>query len=120
LKTNPRRVFRAIGPILPAVILYLIEGRKIEFQAQPLLTISSNCRDSCAAYKALKKVVPERTLRPGRRGPHPGAALCAQASGRTVIGVTTDGAQNSFCAFTDGSLVSNGSLIPAAADNEKR
>ena len=106
-------------------VFFSVDGKKTEFyrDAGRHFMISKDCVKKgdalrCDAYQALSKAsLRGQTL---KGGANPGAVICSRGLGRdVVVGKDEQENENSFCRFSDGSLVSSGSLTYYAHKNDK-
>ncbi len=103
--------------------IFTIDGKKQVFVHLPdqNYTLSEKCFSKkgnvdCEAFRALSKAT-LRGLDPEllERGTNPGSPICRKKlGGSVVIGSNEAGAENSFCLFSDGSMIDSGSLSAAA------
>jgi len=92
---------------------FLISGTKLAFDDDRArhMILSKDCaaKLDCEAYRALGKAS-LKGIYP-RGGTSPGAVACGKKlGGEVVIGKDSDGNENAFCRFGDGSMVSCGSI----------
>jgi hypothetical protein len=69
------------------------------------------CDASRALKRASSKAIGEGELRGGKE---PGAVLCRKLSGDVVVGADSQGNQQGFCVFADGSLLTTSKLWKSA------
>jgi hypothetical protein len=75
---------------------------------------------NCMALKILKIVKLDSINRSDKQfGKNLGAVLCKKLSGKVVLGINTQGNQNTFCLFSDNSFVSSGSIYHYARKNSR-
>ena len=93
--------------------VYLIDNKEIIFleNKDQALTMSEHCRDkNCLALKKLDLIKQGKIKYQVDHDLEPGAWLCEKSlDGQVVIGHHEPG-ENSFCRFSDGSLIDTGSL----------
>ncbi|MBF0299238.1 MAG: DUF333 domain-containing protein [Oligoflexia bacterium] len=106
---------------------FVIEQKVVAFNnfSKEHILISMNCgihlsKMKCQAYKQLSnssmKNLPAALF---QGGPNPGAVICVnKLKGTVVIGSDTYG-ENSFCKFSDGSIVDNGTISYYATSENK-
>lgn len=86
------------------------------------ILISKNCNsESCEALKVLKtislKTIPSEKFAGGK---NPGAVICTEsAKGKIVYLKDLSGNENTFCFFSDKSMVSSGTLAVYANKNDE-
>lgn len=91
------------------------------------LVVSKSCEkpDGTLACMAVDTTAPLSWARARRQageagGASPGSHLCEeQRKGTVVMGTDDKGDETSFCRFTDGSMIDNGSLIHRARKNQR-
>lgn len=107
---------------LPRTEFTFLQG-KVAFvtELSGKLTVSADCLKpdgslQCEATKGLKDL----SWKKSKKGEeNPGSTLCQkQLKGTVVVGKDNAGDENSFCRFSDGSMVDNGSLIFRARKND--
>jgi putative hemolysin len=85
----------------------------------PTIEISKKCRRSngkldCEAYRKWASLKGSRAPIPIRGGQNPGAVICERIGGRSKILSDQEGNQNSFCMFSDRSLIGSDALFRKA------
>lgn len=82
-----------------------------------------NSKKACRAEEVLKEASIDQIRNQwAKTSANPGAILCENLKGSVRIGKSSEGNENAFCEFSDGSRTSCGSLLAAAIkkDKEKR
>lgn len=121
---KPFTALFALLPFFPCLaadetIHYRIDGSQTAFVRleKDDFLISKACAISdCAARKELNRASTIGLNLSG--GANPGAKICRKISGDVVIGLDTAENQVSFCRFSDGSMISSGSVYSAALKND--
>ena len=104
-----------IYPLILMAETFKINGQEIVFHRDDskALTISLDCKHSdCLALANLEKLKSKKINQKivFNSDSNPGALICEKAlAGEVVIGINTYG-ENSFCRFSDGSMIDNSSL----------
>ena len=88
------------------------------------LTISKNClkngKFNCLAYQTIKKASLKAIEDQLFGGMNPGSKICSdQLRGTVVLGKDDKGNENSFCKFSDESIIDNGTLTYYGIKNDK-
>lgn len=112
----------------PEISVYQIGKEKRRFLSFPdqHLTISESCgrtlkEMTCQAAKSIY-LASFRKLAQNKAGSrNPGSRVCSEVLvAKVVIGITPGRNENSFCLFTDGSMIDNGTLTFYAHENDAR
>jgi hypothetical protein len=107
-------------------ILFEIKGEKIVFiQDDRLrLLITQNCytpnkKARCLALESLSKVSYRKIRSQLTGGKNPGIVICQkQTKGKVVVGIDSKKNQNSFCSFSDASIIDTGTLTHYGVKND--
>ena len=88
------------------------------------ITINNVCKTNkkCMALTTLKSLSMSAVAATDLSGgANPGPILCEQqAKGKVVMGLDPNGNQNSFCIFSDGSIIDNGTLTYYGITNDRK
>lgn len=129
-----------ISPLLPLLLCawslgahaaeqsFELGGKQVNFfrSEEKHLTVSRGCLKSngslsCQAYESLSKASLDGLESKNSGGANPGARICdSELKGEVVIGRDKSGNENSFCRFSDGSLVSSGTLMYYGRQNDTK
>ncbi len=106
------------------ISIYKMGERFLSFEviSEENILINESCKKKCLAYKSLSalsfKSIQSSDLEGGK---NPGAVLCKKILSSQVLYLKDlNGNENSFCLFSDQSIISNGSLYGRAALNDKK
>ena len=87
------------------------------------ISVSESCdpsnRNSCIALKKLKYASIEKARQELINGTNPGVIICRLLKGESVLGYDKEGNQNSFCKFSDNSMVDSGTLTYYGIMNDR-
>ncbi len=102
---------------------FLIDDKKtqfIEILEKRILT-SSDCKNlKCMAIKKLEVASLKKARKDLYNGMNPGAHICVtQLSGKIIVG-TNEMGMNTFCQFSDQSLIDVGTITFYANQNDKK
>lgn len=94
-----------------------VQGKKLKFVSDSRLgiTVSSSCARKdhyeCKAYSAWQSLSGRKIDVDLKHGRNPGAQICkAVLNGNLITATDSAGNENSFCSFSDGSMIDTGSL----------
>ena len=105
---------------------FRINDQEVEFKADEgaSLLLSASCVKAsggydCAAFRARRKASLRAVTSRLIGGANPGAVICRGLGAEVVNGRDSSGNENSFCRFSDGSMISSGSLVAAGLTNDR-
>jgi hypothetical protein len=98
-----------------------VGGRSVALDHRTLLSAECLAPPGAATCEAARALARGTTLGLGRPGgANPGALICDQVGGDTVIARHASGDEDALCEFPDGSVVLAGRLYDAALQNDLR
>ena len=107
-------------------IKYHISEHDVDFVSDSgkHLTLSKQCLKGaelfCLAFESTKKASLKSIYGRLQGGVNPGAVICRGVGGQVIVGVDSEKNENSFCLFSDRSLIDNGSLVYFGSNNDAK
>ena len=92
------------------ITIYEIQGGIVKMREEKGVVVNLSCKDNCEALKKSRVKILHKELNLSR-GKNPGAVACRDVFKSKVVMLRGENGEQTFCLFSDGSLLSTKSII---------